>query len=162
MKHFKTTHALIFSLLFTLFAAGSTYAQAPTPKDVFTTDLPITYLGIDFSNSKLIGDTAISLVDLPNKFESINNVAVNEPKKYDIGNALKKTHVTNDLTAVKEQNARIDSSKFLSSNDADYTRFKEADIARIVSKYNFKGKTGVGWYLLQKGSANEHQKLPCM
>jgi hypothetical protein len=149
MKHLKTT--LIFSLLLTLFSFVATNAQTPTPKDVFTTDIPITYLGIDFSNSKLIGDSVISLTDLSAKFDAINGVPVNEPKKYDIGAALKKTHMTNDLTVVKEKNDKTDTSKFLSSKDADYTRFKEADIAKIVSGYNFKGKSGVGLVFIMEG-----------
>ncbi|MDI3320101.1 hypothetical protein [Pinibacter soli] len=156
MKHLKTT--LIFSVLLAVFSIGSVYAQTPTPKDVFTTDLPITYLGIDFSNSKLIGDTVISLTDLPTKFEAINGVPVNEAKKYDIGTALKKTHVTNDLSAVKEQNDKIDPSKFLSGNDADYARFKEADISKIVSKYNFKGRSGVGVVFIAEGLTKRQEK----
>lgn len=156
MKHLKTT--LIFSFLLTVFSIGAVYAQAPTPKDVFTTDLPITYLGIDFSNSKLIGDTAISLTDLTTKFEAINNVPINEVKKYDIGAALKKTHLTNDLTIVKERNDKTDPSTFLSKNDADFTKFKEADISKIVSGYNFKGKSGVGLVFIMEGLSKTREK----
>lgn len=156
MKHLKTT--LIFSVLLTVFSIGAVNAQTPTPKDIFTTDLPITYLGIDFSNSKLIGDTVISLTDLPNKFEAINNVPVNEAKKYDIGAALKKTHITNDLSVVKEQNDKTDPSKFLSSKDADFMRFKEADISKIVSGYNFKGKTGVGLVFIAEGLSKRQER----
>jgi hypothetical protein len=156
MKHLKAT--LIFSVLVTLFFVRTAYAQVPTPKDVFTTDLPLTYLGIDFSNSKLIGDTVISLTGLPAKFEAINGVTVNEGKKYDIGAALKKTHITNDLSSTKEHNDKIDSSKFLSGNDADYSRFKEADISKIASKYNFKGKTGVGIVFIAEGLSKRQEK----
>lgn len=156
MKHLKTT--LIFSVLLTVFSIGAAYAQTPTPKDVFTTDLPITYLGIDFSNSKLIGDTAISLTDLTTKFEAINNVPINEVKKYDIGAALKKTHLANDLSVVKEKNDKTDPSTFLSKNDVDFSRFKEADISKIVSGYNFKGKTGVGLVFIMEGLSKTKEK----
>ena len=156
MKHLKTT--LIFSVLLTLFSIGSIQAQTPTPKDIFGTDSPVTWLGVDFSNSRLIGDTAISLADLATKFESINNVTVNEPKKYDIGTAMKKTHITNDLSVVKEPNDKTDASKFLSSKDADFTRFKEADISKIVSGYNFKGKTGVGLVFIAEGLSKRQEK----
>jgi hypothetical protein len=158
MKHFKTTLAAIFFALFILFSTGIVYAQTPTPKDVFTTDIPITYLGIDFSNSKLMGDSLITLNDLTTKFEAINNVPISEVKKYDIGAALKKTHMSNDLSVVKEHNDKTDPTKFLSKNEADFTKFKEADISKIVSGYNFKGKTGVGLVFIMEGLSKTKER----
>ena len=143
MKPFRN----FFGFLAVLLAAISPNAgSAQTAKDIFNgTDLPITYLGIDFSQAKLIGDPGANPADIKARiFGAINQVVVNEPKKYEIAKALKKSNVSSDLSFVEEINSKIDADKIKSSNSADDSRFTPAIIEKMVKSYNFKGKKGIG------------------
>ncbi len=109
----------------------------------------ITYLGIDFSEMRLIGDPAAYAEEIKSRyFSGINGVVLGEPKKYDLPKVFKKADVASDITAVEAVNAGTDASKILSNNSEDYTRFNEATIATMVNKYNLKGAGGVGVVLI--------------
>jgi hypothetical protein len=121
-----------------------TYSQ--TAKDIFSsTETPVTYLGVDFSQARLIGDAAASATDFKDKhFPGINQVIINEPKKYDLSKAFQKTTITNDITVTEAVNAKIDAEKIKSSNTADDSHLNEAAIQNMVNEYNLEGKSGVG------------------
>ena len=79
----KLSYLFSFMMIFIL-NATTNHAKAQTVKDIFTDATPITYLGIDFSNSKFYGDPGTvdgnEMVDLLKK---INDVIVFEyAKKY--------------------------------------------------------------------------------
>jgi hypothetical protein len=120
--------------------------MAQTAKDIFnSSETPITYLGIDFTNAKLIGDPGADAIDIRNRyFSSINEVVINEPKKYDLQKALEKSNVSNDLSFVRAKNEKVDADKIKSSSSSDANRFSKSTIEDIVKGYNFGGKKGVG------------------
>ena len=75
----------VVSLAFVVSTAMITFLQtaiSQTAKDIFnSTDMTVTYLGVDFSQARLINDAAASASDLKEKhFPGINQVVVNEPK----------------------------------------------------------------------------------
>jgi hypothetical protein len=128
-----------FSWLFALVFIFSNFqnAQAQTLKDFFNnSETPLTYLGIDFTKAKLINEAGGNPMDIRNRlYNSINDVVVNEPKKYDIAGAFHKSSVTSDLTAVKAKNEKINAEEIMSSNTADFNRLKETDIAGMVKAF---------------------------
>src|SRR6478752_890336 len=80
MKHRHKTTALIVILCFCI---NSVFAQ--TFKDVFNPETTITYLGIDFTNVKVIGHQEGEVMDLADRqFSGINQLVLDEPKKYDV------------------------------------------------------------------------------
>ena len=130
--------------------AQSTFAQ--TAKELFSsTETPVTYLGIDFSQARLINDAGASATDLKEKhFPGINQVVINEPKKYDLAKAFKKP-ITNDISVTEKVNAKIDADKIKSSNSSDESRLKESDIQKLVNDYDLSGKKGVGLVFIMEG-----------
>ncbi|MBC7902169.1 MAG: hypothetical protein H7Y27_02040 [Gemmatimonadaceae bacterium] len=140
--------ALFLSCLMTI----STYAQ--TAKDIFnSSETAITYLGIDFTQARLIGDAGADAIDIKNRiYSNINQVVVNEwEKKYNFSKALQKSNIPNDLSIVEARNAKIDADKIKSTNSADESRLKATDIEKLVKEYNFNGKKGVGLVLFMEG-----------
>src|SRR5690606_30621910 len=82
-------------------------ARAQTLKEFFTTGAPLTYLGVDFTQARLIGDADAVTTDIRDRhFPAINNVIIAEPKKYDIAGAFH-SQVTTDLSAVTKRNAAV-------------------------------------------------------
>jgi hypothetical protein len=132
----------LVSLLFFFGISISSFSQ--TLKDVFSnSESPLTYLGIDFSKSRLLDEGNPS--EIRDKYYvSINDLIVYEPKKYDLKGAFNKSNIDHDFSAVTKNNAKANVNEILSSNPADFNRFKESDITSIVNNLDLSGKQGVG------------------
>ena len=115
-----------------------------TLKDVFSnSETSITYLGIEFSKTTLL-DTG-NPADIKNRlYASINQLIVNEPKKYGLKEAFHKSNIGYDFGAVTQSNAQANVNEILSTNSADFNRFKESDITAIVKKLSLVDKKRVG------------------
>jgi hypothetical protein len=135
-------------------------ASAQTLKEFFnTSETGLTYLGIDFTKAKLINEAGGNPMDIKDRlYKSINAVVVNEPKKYDISGAFHKSAISSDLAAVNAKNEKINAEEIISSSSADYSRFKEADIASMVKALNITGKKGVGLLFVMEGMKKEDKK----
>ena len=142
---------LFFAAL--LFCGITTSAFSQTLNEFFNnSEMHLTYLGVDFSKARLINDPNANSFDVRNKlYSSINNVVVNEPKKFDISGTFRKTHVGSDLTAVRTRNEKINAEEILSSNTEDFYRLKESDISAVVKGLDLSGKTGVGLLFVMEG-----------
>lgn len=123
-----------------------------TAKEIFnSTETPVTYLGIDFTQARLINDAGASGTDLKEKhFPGINQVIVNEAKKYDLAKAFRKP-ITNDISVTEKVNATIDADKIKSSSSSDEARLDAAAIQKVVNQYDLGGKKGVGLVFIMEG-----------
>ncbi len=151
-----------FSWLFVvLICCGMTkQAFAQTLNEFFNnSEMHLTYLGIDFTKARLINDPEANSFDVRNKlYPSINDLIINEPKKYDIASAFHKSMVGSDLTAVREKNSKINAEEIMSSNTEDFYRLKDADIASVVKSLNLSGKSGIGLLFIMEGMKKEGKK----
>ncbi|MBC8033781.1 MAG: hypothetical protein H7Y03_06520 [Chitinophagaceae bacterium] len=140
-----------FLSLFVLFLnAGSVTAQKV--KDIFnSSETPITYFGVDFSEARLIGDAGADAMAVRNYFSSINQVVVNEPKKYDLSKAFQKSSVATDINAVLEKSGKVNTEKILSSNSADASRFSKATVDGVIKGYSYGNHKGVGLLFIMEG-----------
>lgn len=128
-------------LLMTMLSIFNSNAQ--TSKDVFDSNTPITYLGIDFSNAKCYGEgTRFNASDITTR---INDLVKNEYDKYDLGEALKRSNLNKNFELTEKLNANIKDDKFFTDNESDLNKLDEATIQKIVSKYNLSGyDKGIG------------------
>ncbi len=128
-----------------LFIAGMVpIAGAQSLKSVFSdSETPLVYLGIDFSKARLLDNGNPN--DIRDRlYTSINQLIVNEPKKYDLKSAFRKSNINYDMGAVMKNYANVNLNDIISTNSADYNRLKEADISAIVKSLDLSGKEGVG------------------
>ena len=135
-----------FFTCITLFLLSSSIGNSQTLKDFLNSkETPTTYLGVDFSQTRLIGDAGANTSDIASRqYGGINDVIINEPKKYDIAGAFQKSKVDNDIAQTVTKNMSVKPADIISTNEADYTRLKEADITTVVKGYDFLGKKGIG------------------
>lgn len=132
-------------IMFLVLALTVGHAGAQTKSDPFASDVPLTYLGVDFTQVRVINDASAIPSDIKNRhFQGINQVIITEVKKYDWQKALDKTTFTNDLGLVTARNEKVDETKIFSTTTADETRLKQEDIEKMVKQYNFSGKKGIG------------------
>lgn len=140
----KRTSKLTWLVAVLLFCGISAPSFSQTLKDVFSnSESPIVYLGIDFSKSRLLDiGNANDIRD--RLYGSINELIVTEPKKFDLKGAFRKSNINHDFSAVNKNNMTANLNDILSTNSADFNRFKESDIATMVKSLDLAGKQGIG------------------
>ena len=150
MKHISKANWLI---LFLFFCSHMQPVSAQTIKDVFTSsETSILYLGIDYTQARLINDVSQTGIDVRDKyFPGINAVVINEPKKYDLQKAFNKSMINNSLGMVTKRNKAINAENIESTESADYSRLKEEDIHKLVRGMDFEKKKGIGLLFIVEG-----------
>ena len=135
---------MLFTALCFCLSAQNAFSQ--TAKDVFTnSETPIFYLGIDFTQARLIDDATADQIDIRDRqFDGINDVIVSEAKKYDLAGAFHKSYVDHDLGLVAKRNEKANAEAIKSTNTGDFHRFTENDVNTLVKGFDFGGKSGVG------------------
>ncbi|HEX4849565.1 MAG TPA: hypothetical protein VFV08_02110 [Puia sp.] len=142
MKKTILIHVGLLALAFVGFQAS---LQAQTVKDIFNSETPVLYLGIDFTKTKLIDDANTNANDLRDRqYTGINELVLQESKKYDIKGAIHKSNVDHDLGTVNKRNEKANAEEIHSTNSSDFHRLKEDDIKALVSGFDFGDKKGVG------------------
>jgi len=138
---------------FLIFCSSIGSLSAQTLKDVFaSSETSILYLGIDFTQARMIGDESKQGIEIRDiYFPGINDLVINEPKKYDLQKAFNKTTINNDLSIVEKRNKTINAEDIISDRMNDYVRLREADINKLVSGIDFEGRKGLGLLFIMDG-----------
>ncbi|MFY0253880.1 hypothetical protein ACDQ55_08010 [Chitinophaga sp. 30R24] len=136
-----------------LFCLLSVQVQAQTLKNFLDNkDSSFTWLGVDFTQARLIGDAAANVSDIvARQFTGINQLVVKAPKKYDISGAWRRDKFTTDLSLVNKRNETVNKDLLKSDNIADYQRLKPEDITNLVKSYDFGGRRGIGFLIVMEG-----------
>jgi len=147
----RTIQHFLFSAL--IVCGFSFTAISQTLKDVFThSETNMVYLGVDFTQARLINVPSSDPIDIRNRlYNSINDLVVNEPKKYDLARAFHKSNMNSDLSAVRARNSKINAEEIVSSNTEDCNRLTESDIKSIVKGLSISGKKGIGLLFVMEG-----------
>jgi hypothetical protein len=143
----------LIAALFIVVSGQPLFAQ--TKIDAST---PITWLGLDYSQAKIIGQATqwenagkITNAQIKDIYTvSWNELFINEQKKYDIAEALHRSSVKYDIDVALKANAALDKD-FFSNNPGDFKTLDESKIAAIVSKYDFGKNDGVGLIFFVEG-----------
>ena len=127
--------------------------SAQSPQEFFKHGTKLTYLGIDYSHAKFIGQFSqfsdagdIGVVSIKKTyFGSWNGVVYKERDKYNLSDMLRKELIVysiNDIT-------RINSTTKVDDMEAVYAvEYNKNDIQNFISSYEFKVKDGIGFLFL--------------
>ncbi len=157
MKRTKKTNWLLVAAFIFGFSSQS-FSQ--TLNEFFNnSELRFTYLGIDFTKARLINEPNANSFDIRNRlYGSINDLVVNEPKKFDIAGAFHKSNIGSNLSAVRARNEKINAEEIVSSNSDDFYRLNETDIASTVKALNIEKKAGIGMLFVMEGMKKMDKK----
>lgn len=126
-----------------VFALSNIFAQGDTK--VFDPDSKLTWLGLDFSKAKFIGDEeALRNAGLPGLIRTWNNLLLDEAKKYDVAKMLHRGPVDINFDPVMTHNDALSLNGAMSHDSQKTRRLTEDSIANIVSRYKFNGAKGTG------------------
>jgi hypothetical protein len=120
--------------------------SAQDMQQIFDRNAKVTWLGLDFSGAKFIGDRERfgSTSDVQHLIASWNDLMVNEKNKFDVGQAIDKIRVNEGIEIAKDHNANLDVTEIFSNEAKDHFHLKPDDIAAIVADYDYKGYSGIG------------------
>ncbi len=157
MKRLNKPNWLLAILLF--FGTSSPAFSQSLNEFFNNSELHLTYLGIDFTKARLINAPDANSFDIRNRlYNSINDLVVNEPKKFDIEAAFHKSNTGSNLSAVKTANGKINAEEIVSSNTEDFYRLKESDISAVVKALDIEKKNGIGLLFVMEGMKKVDKK----
>lgn len=131
-------------LLISFLTTSSLFAQ--TKSDVFRPEVAVTWLGLDFTSAKLLGDRERfgSESDVRHLIDAWNDLILKEPDKFDIAKTIGRTKVENAVEITNEHNTELDVMSMFSNEEKDYLHIKTSDVEEIVAGYDFKSLSGIG------------------
>jgi hypothetical protein len=133
-----------FRLLFLLLlSADVIFAQ--TRQDIFDEKVKLTWLGIDFSRARFVGEENITKnSDLQKLMESLNVLMLKERKKFDIARCMRRDTVNYALEVTMERNKTIQGEGMLHMDATTYPFLTMTDINDVAASYNYGGRDGIG------------------
>ena len=143
----RASWLITLSILF----VNASILTAQTKADIFNGTAEITWLGIDFTQTKFIGTATqfkesgeITSSEFRDKYiPGWNQLFLEEQKKYNVADAVKRTEVKYAMDVTEKANNGI-KGNFFSNDPNDYKKLDEQKIANLVKNYDFQGKTGIG------------------
>jgi hypothetical protein len=142
-------------------AASAPSLLAQTRADIFDQNVPVTWLGVDFSQTKFIGEPAKGITgnkgpvnndEFRDSFTvQWNELFIDEPKKYDIANAINRPSVKYAINVALNANKQLTNKDFFSNNPSDFKLINEATIADVVKNYDFQNNDGIGLIFFVEG-----------
>ena len=140
--------------LITVFSLISCFGISQKIEDLFTkSETKITWMGIDFSHVKLIGEFSqfaeagtTGVAAIRNKyFSGWNNLILNEYEKYNIEGMFRKENINLKIAEINKINENTSIEDLEADEQPNYTK---EDIALFVKKYNFEEKAGIGLLMI--------------
>jgi len=152
----NTKFKLLAALLFV--AVNVKQLSAQSKADVFNPNVPITWLGLDYSQTKIIGPAyqfehsgEITSGEVRDKYiPGWNELFIVEQKKYDIAKAVNRGSVKYDIDVTQKSNNALNKD-FFSNDPGDFKKLTEQDISNVVKNYNFQNGTGIGLIFFVEG-----------
>ena len=140
--------------LITVFSLISCFGISQKIEDLFTkSETKITWLGIDFSHVKLIGEfsqfaeagTTGAAVIRDKYFSGWNNLILNEYEKYNIEGMVRKENINLKISGINKIN---DNTSIEDLEADDQPNYSKEDIALFIKKYDFGVKEGIGLLMI--------------
>ncbi len=142
----------LLTIIVALFTAVSSFGQ--TKADIFKGDVPLTFLGLDFTQAKFVGSAAqwqdageVTNAAMRDKYIPIWNSmfsAENEKKNFKIAEATNRMDVSYATDVTDKVNKAMTNKDFFTNSESEINDLSDQQIAGMVKKYNFGGNTGLG------------------
>jgi hypothetical protein len=154
------------SLALMIFFASSVCFSQKAADLFLSNDVKVSWLGVDFSHAKFIGDFSqafgigkVSPSKMKNDyFPAWNRLILDEREKYDIGVMVKKSNIFYDIDMIMSLNSKTPTEDIESYNNPNYP---SEDVAKFVERYNVEAKKGIGLVFLVE-SINKAEKEATM
>lgn len=132
------------AILLVVFTAEISSAQEM--QQIFERSTKVTWLGLDFTGAKFIGDRERfgSTSDVQHLMVAWNDLMIKEKDKFNVRRAIDKDAIQDAVDVAKEHNANLDVTEVFSNDQKDHFHLKPDDIAAIAADYDYMSHTGIG------------------
>lgn len=142
----------LLALLCVFFIRGPLFAQSQV--DVFDTKVPVTWLGLDYTQAKYIytNNESKDATDSTFKYKYVpawNYLFMIQGKKFDVAKSIHRASVDNEISVTEKANKAI--SKVFTKDQKVFKTLTDQNISDLVKNYDFQGKTGVGMLFFVEG-----------
>lgn len=133
------------SLLLLLVIGMLPSITAQTLQDIVTPEVPITWLGLDFTFVKVVADQdEWEYLKPQDMFKRWNELMINEQQKYNIAEALQRAEVKFALDVTMDHNAALPADNIFVQQSLPEDQVTKEDVAEVIKSYDFKGNAGIG------------------
>jgi Caspase domain len=135
---------LMTGVLLALFVMVQLPLAAQQTQNIFDSKVPVTWLGLDFTNAKFIGSTVeFGISEKSNEMmASWNGLLSKEHAKFDVGRFFRKKEVNIDFALTSNKNKSLDFASKIASSETN--ELSKSEIEEIVASYDFTGRSGLG------------------
>lgn len=156
----KAINLCISFLLLAFFMSITGSVAAQSKKDFFSsTDTKTTWLGLDFSDLRIFGDSEADVMAIRDQyFGSINDLVLTEPDKYDVAKAFRRSKLVYDLTEITRLNAEVDPDKLIVMNSEAVMKVTPERVQELVNAYQLTESTGYGIVFIMEGFNKSKKK----
>lgn len=134
--------------------------------NIFNSEVRITWLGLDFTQMKYIGDASqfqgignISSGEIRDQLiPAWNDLFIDERKKYSIAEAINRIDVKFAVDITAKVNSTIETS-FFETDTLAYQLLSREKINQLINTYDFKQKEGIGLLFFIEGMHNEKKEM---
>lgn len=153
MKNFKLVFCFFFMMILSL------SIQAQSKVDVFDSEVPVTWLGVDFTALRFIGPASgwgSESTKSPSEmrdtyFQAWNDMIKKEPQNFKIAEAISRIEISSWYEAVEKVNEKTNKKEIFSESSSDYQTLTEEEIKKMVKQYDIKKMKGIGFVLIAEG-----------
>jgi hypothetical protein len=137
---YKTLALLLF-----VFTIAKVNAQADQHTHYFDPQSKLTWLGLDFSQAKIIGgEEQYKILDIHVLLEDWNKLMVDEREKFNVTKMLHRKTIDYAIDVTLKHNADLNLDNLITNNMKETRHLGKDSIADIISGYDFGGHTGNG------------------
>ncbi len=162
----KPVTKLMWLATLVIISANTQSLFAQSKADIFDESKPITWLGVDFSQTKFIGTPSqfkefgtITNDEFRYKYaDGWNMLFVNEQKKYDVARAVHRGSINYAIDVTQKTNNAL-KKDFFSNNPGDFKKLTEQDISNVVKNYDFQNNTGTGLMFFVEGMSKGMESM---
>jgi len=163
--------------LLILFAVNAQVLSAQSRADVFNPNVPLTLLGLDYSQTKYIGahentSVGFSAFTVVRKEDNglvtddqfrdeftvaWNELFLDEPKKYNVAKATNRSEVNYALDVAEKANKTL-KKEFFGDDPSVFKTIDESTITSLVKNYDFGKNKGLGLIFFVEGMSRGLEK----
>ena len=132
------------TLLIVILIGLSSQLFAQQKRDIFDPKIKMTWLGLDFTEAKIIGDAEKfqSESDTRKLIMAWNNLMINEAEKFDVGKALQRAPLPQAIPITIAHNEQLNIAGMM--ENTGLLHLTKEDVSRIVASYDFGSQSGLG------------------
>ncbi|HNF72198.1 MAG TPA: hypothetical protein PLP34_07290 [Chitinophagaceae bacterium] len=146
----------VLVVLIVLFVNGS---RAQTRSDVFNSSVPVTWLGVDFSEMRFIGpasgwgsESTKSASEMRDTYFHVwNDMIHRESNLFKLPDAISRKEISWAEEVCRKVNEKTNKKGIFSESSSDYQSLTEQDVEKMVKHYETKNLSGVGFVLIAEG-----------